>query len=81
MTDGFEQAQPVAAGFFKYEDNRNCSGRRFRRHRHIGRAACDQHCHLTAHKISRQCWQSSVLVLGPAIFDRDVPTLNITCVA
>ena len=37
----------------------------------------DDHCHLAANQIGRQCWHSIVLVLGRPVFDCDVPTLDI----
>jgi hypothetical protein len=42
-----------------------------------GEASHDNYDHLTAHKICRQLRKSIVLTLGPAIFDRDVLTLDI----
>src|SRR5262249_18103446 len=40
-------------------------------------AVCGNHGHLTANQIGRQCWQTSVVTFGPAVFDRYVPTLDI----
>ena len=35
------------------------------------------HGDLTANQIGRQGWQSIELTFGPAIFDRDIPALNV----
>jgi hypothetical protein len=60
------------------EDNRNLCGRGFGRLRRSVAASREDHGHLTANQIGRQGRQSIVLVLGPAVFDRHVPALNIT---
>ena len=32
--------------------------------------------HLTTNQIGRECWQSIILTLRPAIFDRDILALD-----
>src|SRR5262249_6135309 len=39
--------------------------------------ACDDHRHLTTHQLRRHLWQSIVLALGPAVFDRHIAPLHI----
>ena len=58
------------------EDDRNRRGRRLCRQRRRS-ATADNHGHLTANQIGRQCRQSIVFALRPAIFDRHVPALDI----
>jgi hypothetical protein len=58
------------------EDDRNRRGCRFGRHRRR-RATRDNHGHLTANQIGRQCRQSVVLVVRPEVFGRHVPALDI----
>jgi hypothetical protein len=59
------------------EDNGNCHGRR------LGRLRCritpgDDQGALTANEFGRQSRQSLVSTFRPAVFDRNVPSLNVT---
>ena len=58
------------------EDDRDCCGCRLGRLGRNTAATCNDDRHLTAHQISRQRWQSIVMPLRPAVFDRDVATLD-----
>ena len=58
------------------EDDRNRRGRRLGRQRRCA-AGRGNHGHLTANQIGRQCRQSIVLTLRPAIFDRHVAAFDI----
>src|SRR5262245_50564058 len=40
--------------------------------------ACDDHRHLTVHKLRRHLRQPIVLTLGPAVLDRHVAPLDVT---
>ena len=77
-------ARPVEAGDEANSDrvgadrehDRNRRGGGFRgKRRSVAR--CDDHCHLAADQIGRQRWQPIVLILRPAVFDRDVLTFDI----
>jgi len=37
-----------------------------------------EHRHTTANEIGRQLWQTTVLTLGPAVFNRNILALDIT---
>jgi hypothetical protein len=39
--------------------------------------ACDDHGHRTAHQLRRHLRQSIVLALDPAVFNRDIPAIDI----
>ena len=54
-------------------DRRGC--RLGRERRSVG--ACDDYGDLPANQLGRQCRQSIVLTLGPAVFDRNVLALDI----
>ena len=57
--------------FGKQEDNGVRCGRRFgRERRRVG--ACEDDRNLLADQFGSHCWQSVVLTLGPAVFDRNV---------
>ena len=38
---------------------------------------CNDDVHLTTNEVSRQLWQSIILIFRPAVFDRDVSTFNV----
>ena len=57
------------------ENNGNRAGCSLGGHRRL--AVCGNHGDLTANQIGRQCRQTIVVTLGPAVFDRHVPTLDI----
>ena len=59
------------------EDDRDRRGRRLGRKRRRRAAGRDDHRHLTANQIGRQRRQPIILALRPAVFDRDVPALDI----
>ena len=65
---------PSATGS-RFTQSRNRRGRRLCCHR---RRICagDDHCHLLANQVGRQRRQSVVLAVRPAIFDRQVSTLD-----
>jgi hypothetical protein len=56
-----------------YRDRRR---RRLGRERRVGGTACEDHRHLTAHKVGRQRRQPIKLILRPALFNRNVPSLD-----
>ena len=69
---------PTSTGSAAYrEDDRNRRGRRLCRQCRRSAAGRDNHGHLAANQIGRQCRQSIVLALRPAIFDRHVPALDV----
>src|SRR5262245_1398623 len=43
-------------------------------------AESGNHSHLTMNQIDRQSGQAFILILGEAIFDRNVPTIDKTCI-
>jgi hypothetical protein len=49
----------------------------------VGTTSCsrENHGHLTANQIGRQCGQSIELVLSPAIFDRHIAALDVASFA
>jgi hypothetical protein len=57
------------------EDNGNRTGCSLGGYRRL--AVCSNHGDLAANQIGRQCRQTIIMTLGPAVFDRDVPTLGI----
>jgi len=59
-----------------FENNRDCCGGGFRGERRSV-AHGDNYHHLASGQIGRQCWQLTVLIVRPAIFDRDVLAFNI----
>ena len=42
------------------------------RHQHLAEHCCNDDCDQLSYKIDRQSWQPIELVLGPAIFERDI---------
>ena len=59
----------------EYDGNRR--GRRLCRKRRRRTTGRSNHGHLTANQIGRQCRQSIILAVRPAVFDRDVSALDI----
>src|SRR5262245_31268269 len=58
----------------KYDGN--SSGRRLS-NKGRRRSGGDEHCHLTAHQVSRQRRQSIIVAVRPAIFDCDIAALDV----
>ena len=61
------------------EDNRNGCSSRFSRHCRRSSAGGRNHVHLTVNQFGRQSRQSIVMTFRPAIFDRHILALDISC--
>src|SRR6267378_1258604 len=62
------------------EDDRNGRSRRLCRKCRRSTAGRRNHSHLTVNQVGRQCRQSIILAVRPAIFDRHVLALDISCI-
>ena len=59
------------------EDDGDRRGCRLGRQRSIGTSGRGDHGDLSANQFGRQLWQSIDLIVGPAVFDRDILALDI----
>ena len=72
-----DEVQPDGIGAGA-EDNGSCRGRRLSREHGRSTSARDDHAHLPADQIGRQCRQSVVLTFRPTVFDRHILPFDIT---